>query len=260
MDNKKTGSRILIQIIGIKGIPIIKKGDNVAQIIINSIKKQKINLKNKDVIVIAQSIISRAEGRIINWTKINPSQKAIELSKEVKKDPKIVQLILDESVSIVRKAPERLIVELESGIICANSGIDRSNSGGAELVTLLPTNPDKSADKIREKIKQILGVDVGIIISDTHGRPFRNGAINIALGISGFKNGIKSYIGKKDLFKYTLETSIINVVDELASAAELVMGESNEGVPVVLIRGYDFKLGNDKSKSLIRKKKLDLFR
>ncbi|MHA1379931.1 MAG: coenzyme F420-0:L-glutamate ligase [Candidatus Helarchaeota archaeon] len=250
----------MIQIIGIEDFPIIKSGDIIADIILNCINKQNIKLMNKDIIVIAQTIISRAEGRVKKWTEIQPSFKTKKLAEEVKKDPRLVQLILDESIAIIRKAPEKLIVELESGMICANAGIDRSNSGGEDLAALLPKDPDKSADKIRNRIKKKLNIDVGVIISDTHGRPFRMGAINIALGISGFKCGIKSYIGKKDLFNYSLETSIINIVDELASAAELIMGESNEGVPVVLIRGYDFKLGNDTSSSLLRKKEFDLFR
>ncbi|NVM05065.1 MAG: coenzyme F420-0:L-glutamate ligase [Candidatus Helarchaeota archaeon] len=249
----------MIQIIGIKGIPIIKPGDKIAEIIYNSIQNQS-PLEDEDIIVIAQSIISRAEGRVVNWTKINPTPEAIKLGKELDKDPRIVSLILNESVSISRKGHGKLIVELESGIVCANAGIDRSNSGGINLVTLLPEDPDKSAKQIKEKIKQLSGLDIGIIISDTHGRPFRNGAINVALGISGFENGILSYVGKKDLFNYELESSIINIVDELASAAELIMGESDEAIPVVLIRGYKYKIGNDTSKSLIREKKFDLFR
>ncbi len=249
----------MIQIIGIKGIPIIKPGDKIAEIIFNSIQNQS-PLENKDIIVIAQSIISRAEGRVVNWTEIDPTPEAIKLGKELDKDPRIVSLILNESVSISRKGQGKLIVELKSGIICANAGIDRSNSGGNDLVTLLPEDPDKSAQQIREKIKEFSGLDIGVIISDTHGRPFRNGAINIALGISGFENGLLSYAGKKDLFNYELESSIVNVVDELASAAELVMGESDEAIPVVLIRGYKFNIGNDRSKSLIREKESDLFR
>jgi coenzyme F420-0:L-glutamate ligase/coenzyme F420-1:gamma-L-glutamate ligase len=244
---------------GIKGIPIIKPGDKIAEIIYNSIQSQS-PLEQKDIIVIAQSIISRAEGRVVNWTKINPTSDAIKLGQELDKDPRIVSLILNESVSISRKGHGKLIVELESGIVCANAGIDRSNSGGIELVTLLPEDPDKSAMQIREKIKQLSGLDIGVIISDTQGRPFRNGAINIALGISGFENGILSYVGKKDLFNYELESSIVNIVDELASAAELVMGESDEAIPVVLIRGFNFEIGNNTSKSLIREKELDLFR
>ncbi|MFX0135157.1 MAG: coenzyme F420-0:L-glutamate ligase [Candidatus Hodarchaeota archaeon] len=249
----------MIQIIRIKGIPIIKPGDNIAEIIFHTVSKQ-LPFMEKDILVIAQSIVSRAEGRIINWTKIVPTPEAIKLGKELNKDPRLVNLILNESVSISRKGHGKLIVELESGIVCANAGIDRSNSGGKDLVTLLPKDADKSAKEIREKIKHLSGLDVGIIISDTHGRPFRNGAINIALGISGFKNGILNYIGKKDLFNYKLESTVVNIVDELASAAELVMGESNEAIPVVLIRGYNFEIGNDTSKSLIRQKKYDLFR
>ncbi len=250
----------LIQIMGIKGIPIIKAGDKIAEIIIDSIQNQNLKLMNKDILVIAQTIISRAEGRVVNWTKINPTPTAIELAKEINKDARMVTLILEESVSVVRKAPERLIVELKSGVICANAGIDHSNSGGNDLVTLLPKNPDKSAEEICKKIKEMTKIDVAVVISDTHGRPFRTGAINVALGISGFEHGIKSYVGKKDLFNYTLQSSIINVVDELACAAELIIEESDEAIPVVLIRGYDFKIGNDSSKSLIREKEKDLFR
>lgn len=250
---------ILIQIIGIKGIPIIKPGDKLAEIIYNCIQKQ-IPLKNKDILVIAQTIVSRAEGRVINWTEVEPTPEAIELGQELNKDPRIVTLILNESVRIVRKGNESLIVEMKSGVICANAGIDRSNAGGNDYVTLLPEDSDKSAKQIREKIRKLSGVDVGVIISDTHGRPFRTGAINIAIGISGFEHGLKSYIGKTDLFDYTFKSEVTNIADELASAAELIMEESDEGLPVILIRGYDFKIGNDISKSLIRESKFDLFR
>ncbi len=250
----------MIQLIEIPNIPLINPGDDIAQILLNSLKKISIEIKNGDIFVIAQAIISKAENRIIELSSIIPSSEAIEFSKSINKDPRIIELILQESTKVLKYNPHALIVEHKNGMVCANAGIDQSNSGKKDHVTLLPIDSDKSALEIYEKIKANTGKTVGIIISDTQGRPFRNGAINIGIGIAGFKNPVKNFKGKLDLFGYELQTTEVNIIDEIASAAELLMGESDEGFPIILIRGYKFESGTSNSVKLQRNKEEDLFR
>ena len=258
-----------IKIIGLKGIPIIKKGDKITDIIIDGLNKNGISLEDQDIIIIAQSIISKSNGRIRNLNKINPSDKAIEIYKSItprmkdlglpEKDPKLIQAILDESKNIIRNE-HVLITETKHGFICADAGIDKSNVGEEGTITLLPENPDIDAEKIRITLKNKTNKEIAVIISDSFGRTFRIGAIGTAIGVSGI-DPILDMRGKKDLFGYELQTTIIGQVDSLAAAAQLVMGESNEGIPIVLIRGYNFQF-NEKSKikSILRKKEIDLFR
>ena len=250
----------MIQVIQIPNIPLINPGDNIAQILLNSLKKESIAINDGDVFVIAQAIISKAENQIIDLKSISPSIKAKEYAKSVEKDPRIIESILRESKKVLKHNAHAIIVEHESGIICANAGIDQSNSGKKDHVTLLPNDPDKSASNIRDFIQKETGKKIGIIISDTQGRPFRKGAINVGIGIAGFKNPILNFKGKKDLFGYELQTTEINIIDELASAAELLMGESNEGYPIILIKGFKFESGSSKSDVLRRNEEEDLFR
>ncbi|MFX1569863.1 MAG: coenzyme F420-0:L-glutamate ligase [Promethearchaeota archaeon] len=258
-----------IKIIGLKEIPLIKRGDNLSKIIINALDKNKITLENGDIIVIAQSIISKSNGRIRNLNKINPSERAIEVCNSVapkakilglpKKDPKLVQAILDESKELIM-SEHVLITETKHGFICADAGIDKSNIGGKDIISLLPENPDKDAEKIRIALENMSNKEIAVIISDSFGRAFRVGAIGTAIGVSGI-NPILDMRGKKDLYGYELQTTIVGQVDSLAAAAQLVMGESNEGIPIVLIRGYNFKI-NEKAtiKAILRDKQIDLFR
>jgi coenzyme F420-0:L-glutamate ligase/coenzyme F420-1:gamma-L-glutamate ligase len=258
-----------LELIGLENIPIVKKDDDIANIIIESLKKMELSLLDGDILVIAQSIISKSNGRTGDLNNITPSEKAFEIFKLISsksenqglplKDPKLIQLILDESKEIV-KAEHVLITETKHGFICADAGIDKSNIEGKEIVSLLPEDPDQDAEKIRKKLKKETSKEIAIIISDSFGRSFRVGAVGTAIGVSGI-NPILDLRGKKDLFGYELQTTITGQVDSLASAAQLVMGEANEGIPVVLIRGYEFEF-NERStiKSILRKKEIDLFR
>ncbi|MFX1320348.1 MAG: coenzyme F420-0:L-glutamate ligase [Promethearchaeota archaeon] len=258
-----------IQIIGLREIPLIKKGDDIAKIILEALKKNNLELLNGDIFVIAQTIITKSNGRIRNLKKVTPSSRAIEihqklLSKAINldhpvKSPELIQLILEESNEIL-KIEHVLITETKHGFICANAGIDKSNIEGKENVGLLPNNPDEDAKKIKVNLKKFTNKDVAIIISDSFGRPFRVGAVGVALGLSGI-NPILDKRGKKDLFDYELQSTVIGHVDSLASAAQLVMGETDEGIPIVLIRGYDFELKENVSiKTILRDKNLDVFR
>ena len=250
----------MLQVIEIPNIPLIKSGDDLAKIILEAMHKSKLELENGDILVIAQSIISKAENRIIDFQNVTPSEEALNLSKEIDKDPRIIELILKESKKVLKYNSKALITENSWGMVCANAGIDQSNTGFLDHVTLLPVDPDKSAQELQNSIEKNTGKTIGIIISDTQGRPFRNGAINVGIGIAGFKDPIQNYKGKKDLYGYVLQTTEVNIIDELACAAELVMGESDEGFPIILIRGFQFQSGNASSKEMLRNKKDDLFR
>ncbi|MGB5912950.1 MAG: coenzyme F420-0:L-glutamate ligase [Promethearchaeia archaeon] len=258
-----------IELLGLENFPLIKVGDNIAQIIFNKLNENNISLQNGDILVIAQTIISKSIGRIRDLKKIKPSKKAIEIYNRITpkgkkvhipiKSPELIQAILDESEAIL-KTEHVLIVETKHGFVCANAGIDKSNIEGENNVCLLPENPDEEANKIRSSLKKLTGKDLAIIISDSFGRPFRVGAIGVALGISGI-NPILDKRGVKDLFGYELQSTIVGQVDNLASAAQLVMGEADEGLPVVIIRDYKFDLVKNSSISaILRDKNLDLFR
>jgi len=249
----------MLEIFTLEHFPIIKENDNIAQEILTSIEKTNLEIKEGDIIVIAQSIISRAEGKLVKLDDINPSEFAFELAKQSSKDPRHVEMILKEAKNICKNRNGVLVTETKHGFVCANSGIDKSNVPGENTISLLPENPDKSAKEIRKYIKKKTGKEIAVIISDTHNRPFRLGAINIAIGCSGI-NPIKNYVNKTDLFGYTLKSSTISVADQLCSAAGLIMGEAEEGTPVILIRGYEFTKGEIPAKTLIRPVERDYFR
>lgn len=258
-----------IEIIALGNIPLVKKGDIIPDIILESLKHDGLSLKDKDIIVIAQSLVSKSIGQIRNLEEINPSEKAYEIFNKTihkvekqglpKKDPQLIQLILDEAKKII-KTEHVLITETKHGFICANAGIDKSNIEGNRTVTLLPEDPDYQAEKIRISLMNKTQKEMAVIISDSFGRPFRVGAVGVSIGVSGI-DPILDMRGKKDLFGYILQSTIVGQSDSLASAAQLVMGESNEGIPIVLIRGYNFEY-NEKStiNSILREKNIDLFR
>lgn len=249
----------VIEILPVKIEHNIQPGERIQETIINAIVKENFGIENGDVLVIAQKIISKSEGRLVSLDTVSPSEKSIQIGNITKKDPRLIEIILNESKKIIRMSERTLIVETKHGFICANAGIDKSNVDDNEKkVLLLPKNPDRSANKIRWEIKKKTKKDVAVIISDTFGRPFRIGQVNVAIGISGI-NPIKSYIGTKDIFGKNLYVTEIAVADELCSAAELVM-EKIAMVPVVIIRGYKYKKGNNKIQEIIRDSKRDLFR
>ena len=249
-----------IKIIGIKGLPIVKEGNNLAELLCKAAEKQGTPIQDGDIIVITHVIVSRAEGRILNLDKIKPSEFAKKIAEPYEKDPALVEIVLREAVNIVRMGDGKLITETKQGFVCANSGVDKSNVPGERVVALLPENPDISAQKIREDIRNLTGCDVAVIISDTHGRPLREGEINIAIGVAGLKP-IRDRRNEKDLFGYVLRVKQTAIADELASAAELVIGQADEGIPVAIIRGYNYPKSEDaKATELIRPKEKDLFR
>lgn len=225
-----------IKLIGLEGIPLVHAGDNIAQIIKDSILNMNYDLKDGDIILIAETLISKAEGNIIDLNEIEVSKKAYEIAEICKKDPKIVQVILDNSTEIVEIGPNFIICETKHGFVCANAAIDESNIEDG-LATPIPENPDESALKIRRYLEEEFGKDLAVIVTDTQGRAFRIGAIGTAIGCSGI-NPLWVRIGEKDLYGRELETTEIATADELASAASLIMGQADEGLPVVLIRGF----------------------
>jgi len=245
-----------------KVIPIYLKEDvrtnsNLPNLILSSIRRARYRLKNNDVLVVAHKIVSKAEGKVIDLVTVQPSKRAINIAKKYRKDPRIVELILRESRRIVKMERGIIITETKHGFVCANAGIDKSNIRG-NSVALLPDNPDRSADNIKRVLKKQTGKNTAVIISDTFGRPFRKGQVNVAIGIAGL-NPFKDYRGTKDMFGKQLKVTEIAVADEIASAAELVMGKTDR-VPVAIITDFKYENKQGTAKQLIRKRKYDLFR
>ena len=246
-----------LEIIGIEGLGEVKRGDSVASIIIEGCSQLGLSLVADDILVVAHKIVSKAEGRMISLAEVRPSAKAVELSKQLGKDASILELILKESRRIIRMGGGTIIVETHHGFICANAGVDLSNAGLGQ-VALLPQHPDRSAREIREQLRQLIGVAPAVIISDSFGRPWRLGTVDVAVGVAGLKP-LKDDRGKKDRYGYELKASVAAVADEIASAAELMMGKS-DGVPAVLIRGYTTERGEGSAMELLRPETEDLFR
>jgi len=249
-----------VQVFPVEGLPLIEIGDNLGKLIVEAAKKQGTPIQLNDIIVVTHVVVSKAEGNIVNLKEVKPSKRAKEIAAQTNKDPALVQVILEETKDIVRIGQNSIITETVSGIICANAGIDRSNVSGDRNVVPLPKNPNASAQNIRAEIKRLCGADVAVIVSDTHGRPFRMGEINIAVGVAGFVP-IRDRRGEKDLFGYVLRIKQTAIADELASAAELVIGQADEGIPAAIIRGYNYQqTENASATKLTRPKEKDLFR
>jgi coenzyme F420-0:L-glutamate ligase / coenzyme F420-1:gamma-L-glutamate ligase len=246
------------------GIPLIRQGDNLADIVLHVLQENNIALGDNDILVFAQKIVSKAEGRAVNLVTVRPSQRAMELAARTEKDPRLVELILRESNEVLRTRPGTIVVEHKLGFVCANAGIDHSNVAGAgnaaeEWVLLLPSEPDHSAEMIRKEIESKTGKQIGILIIDSHGRAWRTGTVGVAIGISGLP-GLQDLRGQADLFEFTLRITQVGVADELAAAASLVMGQAAEGTPIVHVRGFPYSLREGSLKELIRPKEQDLFR
>lgn len=250
----------IVQVIPLENLPLIKNKDNVGQLIFEAAKKQNTPIQEKDVIVVTHVVVSKAEGNVINLDRVSPSKRAKEIARKTNKDPAMVEVILQETKDVIRVGPNSIITETKSGVICANAGVDRSNVSGEKNVVPLPKNPDASAQNIRQEIKRLAGVNVAVIVSDTHGRPFRMGEINVAVGVAGIKP-VRDRRGEKDLFGYILKMKQTAIADELSSAAELVIGQANEGIPAAIIRGYKYETDENASAiELTRPREKDLFR
>ena len=251
-------------------IPIIRHGDNLADIIVASLNETGITLQDGDILVLAQKIVSKAEGRTVNLQTVTPSQRAIALAGKTEKDPRVIELILRESNEVLRTRVGAIIVEHKLGFVCANAGIDHSNvnaplpgaGSGAkpeDWVLLLPTEPDRSAGKMRAEIESKTGKRAGVLIIDSHGRAWRNGTVGVTIGMAGIP-GLEDLRGKPDLFGFKLQVTTVGVADELAAAASLMMGQAAEGTPVVHVRGFPYPMRDGSLKELIRPREQDLFR
>jgi len=248
----------------LSAIPLIQPGDNLGLIIHQAIVQSGINLLDGDILVIAQKIVSKSEGRLVNLATVIPSQRAIELANATEKDSRIVELVLQDCKEILRTRPGTVIVEHRLGFVCANAGIDHSNvkgegDEGEEWVLLLPENPDTSAYKIRQDLEERFGVRLGVLIIDSHGRAWRMGTTGVAIGLSGLP-GLVDLRGLPDLFGFVLQITQVGAADELAAAASLIMGQAAEATPVVHVRGFPYPLREAHLSELLRPREMDLFR
>jgi coenzyme F420-0:L-glutamate ligase / coenzyme F420-1:gamma-L-glutamate ligase len=251
-----------LSIIPIKGIGDISPGSDLGFIVYEAMRTQDIELQQGDVLVITQKIVSKAEGNVVNLDDVQVSDFARSLAIESNKDASYIEVVLRESRRIVRMDRGVFICETKHGFICANAGVDESNVYGARAITLLPVDPDHSAQQLRTHLQELSGegstFDIVVIISDTWGRPWRSGQVNMAIGVSGME-AIVDYRGQYDHYGYELHASVLAVADELASAAELVMGKIDH-IPVALIRGYTYIPGEGSAKTLLRDPTTDMFR
>ncbi len=246
-------------------MPLITQGDDLARIMVDCLGESAQQFESDDVLVIAQKVVSKSEGRLVEVASVEPSAAALELSTRCDMDPRLIEIILRESKSVVRvrKTPGILVVEHRGGFICANAGVDRSNveqpAEAHEVVALLPEDSDASARRIRESIGRLTGADIAVIVNDSHGRAFRNGVIGTAIGVAGLEPVIEEF-GWPDLFGYELQRTAVGQADELAAAASLMMGQSNEGIPAVIIRGAPIHRAEGGMETLIRSPETDMFR
>jgi coenzyme F420-0:L-glutamate ligase / coenzyme F420-1:gamma-L-glutamate ligase len=251
-----------LEVIALSGLPLIKAGDDLVEMIAASLKQNGVEPQAQDVLVVAQKIVSKAEGRMVDLATIKPSAQALALAAEVYKDPRLVEVILSESVRVVRARRNVLIVEHRLGFIMANAGVDQSNVGpadGAQRALLLPEHPDRSAETLRRGLAAATGINLAVVINDSFGRAWRQGTVGVAIGAAGLP-ALIDLRGRPDLFGRKLEVSVIGFADEVAAAASLVMGQADEAAPVVLIRGLRWSAPESTAASLIRPSNEDLFR
>ena len=249
-----------ISIIPLTGIPLIKPGDDLPRILGDAIERLADNLQSSDVLVIAQKIVSKAEGRYVDLDHVTPSPYAIEIAQQCRKDPRLIEVILAESQAVVRVRPDLIITRHRLGFVSANAGVDRSNVApdGIERVLLLPIDPDRSAAHIRSALRDRFGVDIGVIIADSHGRPHRMGTVGVAIGLSGLP-GVEDWRGRKDLFGYTLQHTEVGVADQIAGAGTLLLGQAAEAIPAVVVRGVPFEQRDGTAQEINRPIEMDLF-
>jgi len=252
-----------VELFATRRIGNIRPGDDLARHIVNAFSNDGRDFITGDILVIAQKIVSKCEGRLVNLGTIVPSTRAKELAVICQKDPRVVELVLREAREVLRCRPGAIIVENHRGVVLANAGIDRSNveqtADGGEWVLLLPENPDSSCRALREKIAEITGAQIGVIINDSLGRAWRNGTVGTAIGVSGV-GALQDLRNQPDLFGYALQTTEVGIADEIAAAASLVMGQAGEGTPAILISGLDKFLSEGVAQDLVRKREGDLFR
>jgi coenzyme F420-0:L-glutamate ligase/coenzyme F420-1:gamma-L-glutamate ligase len=249
-----------LTLVGLEGMPEIERGARLAPLLLEAVTRAGTTLERGDVLVVAQKIVSKAEGRDVKLATIEPGPRALELAAITKKDPRIVELMLRESREVLRAKPNVLIVEHRLGFVMASAGIDQSNVPGAdERVLLLPENPDASALRLRDALRALSGVEIGAIVNDSFGRAWRNGVTGTAIGVAGVP-ALVDMRGRCDREGRPLQVTQIAAADELAAAASLVMGQAAEGVPAVLVRGFPYGPRESGVDELIRPRAEDLFR
>jgi coenzyme F420-0:L-glutamate ligase/coenzyme F420-1:gamma-L-glutamate ligase len=243
------------------GLPLVQPGDDLGDLLVAALERAGIALQNKDILVVAQKIVSKAEGRFVDLATVVPSARARAIALEVAKDPRLVEVILSESTEVLRQKRDVLIVVHRLGFIMANAGVDQSNVGGpdSDRVLLLPKDPDASAAALKERLDREFGADVGVIVNDSFGRPWRFGVVGVALGAAGLP-AVRSMVGSPDLFGRALRVTEIAFADEVAAAASIVMGQGAEGQPAVHVRGLTWDEPPTKAAALLRPKASDLFR
>ena len=245
----------------LRGVPLVQPGDDLAGIVERALAATNETLQPRDILILAQKVVSKVEGRSVDLKTVTPSRRALELAHAAHKDPRVVELILAESTEVLRHRPGAIIVAHRLGFVLANAGIDASNVGedGDEHVLLLPTDPDRSCRELRVKLRERTGADVAVLIIDSFGRAWRNGTVGTAIGVSGFP-ALADLRGKPDLFGRPLQITEVGLADELAAAASLMMGQAAEGAPIVLARGVPYERRESSVQELIRPKAQDLFR
>jgi coenzyme F420-0:L-glutamate ligase/coenzyme F420-1:gamma-L-glutamate ligase len=251
-----------VELLAVPGLPMIKAGDDLAMLIADGLVRGGLTPRAQDVVVIAQKVVSKAEGRTVELASVAPSERARSLAQEVQKDPRLVELILSESVRVVRSRPNVLIVEHRLGFVMANAGIDQSNvapTDGVERALLLPIDPDRTAEHLRARLAARFGIELAVVITDSFGRAWRRGTAGVAIGAAGLP-ALLDLRGNPDLFGRTLQVSISGFADEIASAASLVMGQGDEAQPVVLVRGLAWQAAANPARELVRPASEDLFR
>ena len=243
------------------GLPLVKPGDDLPALLIAALRRMQIQPRDKDVLVVAQKVVSKAEGRLVDLKSVAPSARAIALGEEVNKDARLVEVILSETDEIIRKQRDVLIVADRRGFIMANAGVDQSNVAGedSDQVLLLPSDPDASAEALKTQLDREFGADIGVVINDSFGRPWRYGVVGIALGAAGLPS-LRSMVNRPDLFGRKMRFTEVAVADEIAAAASLLMGQGAEGQPAVLLRGLYWDEPAAPASVLRRPKQTDLFR
>jgi len=251
-----------VELLAVPGLPLIKPGDDLAALIADGLTRAGLKPRPGDVLAVAQKVVSKAEGRSVELATVKPSARAVALAQEVQKDPRLVELILSESVRVVRSRPNVLIVEHRLGFVMANAGVDQSNVGptdGVERALLLPVDPDGSAEALRMRLSAQFGAPLAVIVTDSFGRAWRRGTAGVAIGAAGLP-ALLDLRGNPDLFGRTLQVSITGFADEIAAAASLVMGQGDEAQPVVLVRGLSWKAPANPAAELVRPAAEDMFR
>ena len=248
----------------LQGLPLVHPGDDLASLILSALEHTGLTLQDGDILVVAQKIVSKAEGRLVNLKTVTPSGEACQLAEQTQKDPRLVEMILRESSRVLRHRPGTIIVEHRLGFVCASAGIDHSNVRGEngepeDWILLLPENPDASAQALRQELQAASSAQIGVMIIDSHGRAWRLGTVGVAIGLAGLP-GLVDMRGWPDLFDFHLQITQVGAADELAAAASLVMGQAAEGTPVVHARGFPFALRNGALAELLRPPDQDMFR